>query len=111
MSWETLPITPQELSEGQCKSFDLGDQNYFIVKKHGQLHAYRNLCPHQSINLEWKKDVFLDVEKSLIQCASHGALFTIQEGRCVAGPCVGKNLQELPLRTHLDQLQGRRSDQ
>ncbi len=111
MNWETLPFNPQDLDEGQCKSFDLCGNNYFVVKKFGQLHAYRNRCPHQLINLEWKENTFLDIDKSLIQCASHGALFTIKDGHCVAGPCLGQKLQALPLRIHNDLWQGQLSHQ
>ncbi|MFP6798982.1 MAG: Rieske (2Fe-2S) protein, partial [Pseudomonas sp.] len=35
---------------------------------------------------------------SLIQCATHGALFLIESGECVAGPCAGQSLQELAIR-------------
>ena len=38
---------------------------------------------------------FLDVTGTLIQCASHGALFLIQSGRCVAGPCAGQSLKKI----------------
>ena len=32
----------------------------------------------------------------MIQCANHGALFVIENGECVAGPCNGKALIALP---------------
>ncbi|MBB6522974.1 Rieske (2Fe-2S) protein [Pseudoteredinibacter isoporae] len=105
MSWHPLPFNPETLDEGDCKGFELAGAPYFLVKKFGQLYAYHNRCPHQQINLEWKADTFLDVDKSLIQCASHGALFTIKDGRCVAGPCTGQQLQALTLRKQDQQWQ------
>jgi len=38
---------------------------------------------------------FLDASASLIHCAQHGALFLIESGECVAGPCEGEQLQAL----------------
>ncbi|HED32724.1 MAG TPA: Rieske (2Fe-2S) protein [Gammaproteobacteria bacterium] len=64
----------------------------FIVKKEQQLYAYENSCPHAGINLEWQDDDFLDNEKKHIQCSVHGALFNIETGNCMGGPCNGAGL-------------------
>jgi nitrite reductase/ring-hydroxylating ferredoxin subunit len=42
-------------------------------------------------------DQFLNLDKDYIQCATHAALFRIEDGRCVAGPCRGDVLNALPL--------------
>jgi nitrite reductase/ring-hydroxylating ferredoxin subunit len=34
----------------------------------------------------------------LILCAMHGALFEIETGVCVSGPCAGLGLRTLPVR-------------
>ena len=52
-----------------------------------------NACPHIGIPLEFQPDEFLDMEKRFIQCANHGALFEIETGDCIAGPCAGQALQ------------------
>lgn len=74
----------------------------FVVRKHGGVHAYRNRCPHTGASLEWQPDQFLDIGDSFIQCALHGALFSIEDGRCLRGPCVGQHLQPLAIRLHDD---------
>lgn len=84
-----------ELSNNQSKGIELGDLQLFIVRKHQQLFAYRNQCPHLGIKLEWMPDSFLDVDNELIQCSTHGALFTIEAGDCVSGPCNGQKLEPL----------------
>ncbi|AMX01889.1 Rieske (2Fe-2S) protein [Microbulbifer thermotolerans] len=91
-----------ELTEGQSKGFSLGDSaagtaNVFAVMKNGEVFAYKNNCPHRGINLEWQEDQFLDPDGALIQCASHGALFQIETGECVAGPCAGDALTPVPI--------------
>jgi nitrite reductase/ring-hydroxylating ferredoxin subunit len=52
------------------------------------------------VELEWTADQFLDSEGMLIQYATHGALFLIETGQCVAGPCLGQYLQAVPFVIH-----------
>lgn len=73
---------------------------FFVVRKAGDLRAYRNRCPHTGAPLEWQPHQFLDIENGFIQCAIHGALFRIGSGRCVRGPCVNQSLQPLPIEVH-----------
>ncbi|MBU2157691.1 MAG: Rieske (2Fe-2S) protein [Gammaproteobacteria bacterium] len=89
---------PDELAEGQSRGFEIAEEKLLAVRKDGQLYAYRNRCPHRGIPLEWLPDQFLDASTSLIQCATHGALFLIESGECVAGPCAGQSLQEFAIR-------------
>jgi nitrite reductase/ring-hydroxylating ferredoxin subunit len=84
-----------QLAEGQSRGFEIGGEKLFAVRKDGQVHVYRNRCPHKGISLEWLPDQFLDASASLIQCATHGALFLIDSGECVAGPCAGQSLEAL----------------
>ncbi|MCW8933790.1 MAG: Rieske (2Fe-2S) protein [Gammaproteobacteria bacterium] len=64
----------------------------FIIKKDGAVYAYENKCPHAGINLEWQEDDFLDPDKDHIVCSVHGALFKIETGDCLGGPCDGNGL-------------------
>lgn len=81
-----------DIEEGTSKGFTIGEQAIFVVKKDDVLHAYHNRCPHLGIELEYQEDQFLDSEGALIQCSTHGALFLIDSGHCVSGPCQGDNL-------------------
>ncbi len=82
-----------DIEEGGGKSFDLQKNNLFAIKKAGKVYLYHNQCPHAGLPLNWFPDKFLDRNGELIQCASHGALFQINSGRCVAGPCPGRSLK------------------
>ena len=55
----------------------------------------REPLPAPGVPLEWLPDRFLDDSGSLLQCATHGALFLIESGECVAGPCAGQSLRPL----------------
>lgn len=81
--------------EGGCKEFELGDDSFFIVRQWRDVFVYRNSCPHIGTPLNWQEDKFLDSENRFIQCFSHGALFEIDSGLCVAGPCQGQALQQV----------------
>ncbi|HWF01953.1 MAG TPA: Rieske (2Fe-2S) protein, partial [Caulobacteraceae bacterium] len=42
-------------------------------------------------------DRYLTRENDLILCGSHGALFRIGSGQCIAGPCAGRALWPWPV--------------
>ncbi len=70
----------------------------FVVRKDGGVYAYRNKCPHTGAPLEWQPDQFLDLDRSFIECAMHGALFRADNGLCLRGPCAGQSLTPLAVR-------------
>lgn len=67
----------------------------FVVRKNDQVFGYLNVCPHAGRMLNWGPDRFLTKDRSLIMCATHGAVFEIGTGYCVAGPCMGDALSSL----------------
>jgi len=82
-----------DIEDNCAKGFQVNsDKSVFAVKKDGLIYTYLNSCPHLGIELEWLEDQFLDSDKALIQCSTHGALFIIESGECVAGPCQGQAL-------------------
>ena len=87
-----------ELNEGCSRSVDTPELDLLIVRREGQVYAYKNRCPHRHVRLEWQPDQFLDESASLIKCATHAALFLIESGECVAGPCAGQFLTALDCR-------------
>lgn len=88
----TILCHSDEIAEGKSKGFQIAEIFMFAVKKHGQIYVYENTCPHLGIQLEWQPDEFLDIDASMIQCSSHGALFRIEDGECLMGPCQGQSL-------------------
>jgi len=89
-----------EIEDPGSKSFEVKikckTQPIFVVHKNTEFFAYYNQCPHTGASLEWQEDQFLDLDKALIQCATHDALFIIDSGECIAGPCAGDQLQAIP---------------
>lgn len=90
----TLLCSLDDLPEGSSKGFE--SSKTFAVNHCGKIYVYHNRCPHLGVPLEWEANRFLDSSSSMIQCANHGALFVINSGQCVSGPCAGRNLQAIP---------------
>jgi nitrite reductase/ring-hydroxylating ferredoxin subunit len=98
----TILCRLDEISDPGGKGFVFGEgtarREIFVMRKGGRVWGYVNRCPHAGIPLDWQPDQFLDPSKTLIQCATHGALFGIEDGLCVAGPCKGKALAPVAVR-------------
>jgi nitrite reductase/ring-hydroxylating ferredoxin subunit len=97
-----------DIAEPGSRGFTLDTQEgpleIFVVRAGGGIYGYVNVCPHAGTPLDWKPDEFLTADRSLIQCATHGALFTIATGKCVRGPCRGAQLESVPLYTKNDKI-------
>lgn len=84
-----------DIDEEGSKGFEVQGHKLFAVKKDNLVYVYQNRCPHLGVELEWDEDVFLDQEGKLIQCSTHGALFLIEDGSCISGPCAGDQLTSI----------------
>jgi len=92
----------RELADPGAKGFTLGSGDWplrgFVVRRGATVRAYVNHCPHAGFPLNWQPDQFLAPRAPLILCVMHGALFDIETGTCVSGPCAGMALRALPVR-------------
>ena len=94
--------TLAELAEYGARGFSVGEgdwplRGFAVQLPDGSVRAYQNTCPHAGHPLDLLPHRFLTADRSLIVCASHGALFEPATGRCVAGPCPGRSLRALPV--------------
>ena len=65
----------------------------FIIRHHGRVHGYFNRCGHVPVELDWQHGEFFDDSKLYLICATHGALYAPESGRCLGGRCNGKGLE------------------
>ncbi len=93
-----------DIADDHAKSFEIDGVPLFVVRKNSQLFVYHNSCPHLGIQLEWQPDRFLDSDSELIQCSTHGALFVIESGHCVSGPCSGQALLAITFQQQDEQI-------
>lgn len=87
-----LVSLPDPGSRGFEVEIDGAMRSIFVVRQGHEVKGYLNHCPHIGAELNWQPDAFLDTDQRYILCAVHGALFEIEDGRCVAGPCQGEAL-------------------
>jgi nitrite reductase/ring-hydroxylating ferredoxin subunit len=106
MNQPTAVCALADLPDPGCRSFTLGDGELplrcFVVRRGGEVHGYVNRCPHAGHPLNWRPDRFFSLDGAHLQCNSHGALFDIATGECVAGPCTGRALTRIRLRIEND---------
>ena len=98
--WHTI-CALDEIQDPGARGFVIPDDwsvHAFVVRKGADVYAYINACPHAGRPLHWAADAFLTRDRRLIMCSAHGAIFEIETGICVAGPCPGTRLRALPVR-------------
>ena len=106
---ERLVATPAGVKLGPLDLIPDGTARNFVLKmkagrfhgfvvRHGEaVHGYVDRCPHAGVPLTQTLDEYLTPSGELIACNWHGALFEIDSGRCVGGPCVGQALTAWPV--------------
>jgi nitrite reductase/ring-hydroxylating ferredoxin subunit len=91
----------EEIPDPGARAFTAGSGAWplrgFVVRRGETAFAYLNRCPHRGHPLNWHPERFLTPDGGLILCASHGAVFEIESGACMGGPCRGIGLVPLEL--------------
>ena len=89
-----------EIPDGGSRGFGAppgGFTGLLAVRRGGTAHVYVNACPHLGVGPDWSPDRFLTEDGAFVVCSTHGALFRIEDGHCVSGPCVGDGLEAVPV--------------
>jgi nitrite reductase/ring-hydroxylating ferredoxin subunit len=90
-----------EIPDPGAKGFRFRQGGYlflgFVVRRGENVRGYIDRCPHAGTPLALVGDRFLTREGDLILCSTHGALFRLDDGACVAGPCPGARLAPWPV--------------
>lgn len=99
---ERLICTAAELEEGgKGVRFDVDVHGKrtpaFAIRYDGTVHGYLNQCAHVPVELDWAEGMFFDLSGLYLICATHGATYLPETGRCVRGPCNGGRLKKLPV--------------
>ena len=88
-----------EIEDGKGREFTFGTEKepfeFFVYRRGEEIFAYRNACPHMYVPLNLKDGVFTEKSGKYFLCNFHGALFQVEDGLCMAGPCRGRSLQSV----------------
>ncbi|SDA34955.1 Rieske (2Fe-2S) protein [Sphingomonas sp. NFR15] len=93
-----------DIADGAARGFRLdlkgGRFDGFVVRSGDSVTGYVDLCPHAGVPLAARPDGYTVHAVStglLVACTWHGALFRVEDGVCVAGPCVKQRLRSWPV--------------
>jgi nitrite reductase/ring-hydroxylating ferredoxin subunit len=103
--WTTragINLGPLDLiADGKARNYVLqtGEARFhgFVVRKGEAVFGYVDRCPHAGLPLAQQLDQYLTPDGGLIACSWHGAVFTVEAGICVGGPCMGAKLSPWPV--------------
>jgi nitrite reductase/ring-hydroxylating ferredoxin subunit len=116
MTAERVFATPAGVSLGAVAAVpDGGARNYvlqlragrfhgFVVRRGGQVWGYVDRCPHAGLPLAQRLDDYLTPDGAMIACSWHGAMFRIEDGACLGGPCAGAALTPWPVAVDGDRI-------
>jgi nitrite reductase/ring-hydroxylating ferredoxin subunit len=80
------------------------DGTGFVVRYKSLAYAYLNRCAHVPIELDWAEGEFFDTSGLYLMCATHGAIYAPESGRCEGGPCRGGRLRPITVIEQGDQV-------
>jgi nitrite reductase/ring-hydroxylating ferredoxin subunit len=69
------------------------DAVVFFVRYGGEAYGYLNRCAHVPMELDWVEGQFFESSGLYLMCATHGAIYAPDTGKCVGGPCRGGRLR------------------
>jgi nitrite reductase/ring-hydroxylating ferredoxin subunit len=70
-----------------------GEAVVFFVRYDGRAYGYLNRCAHVPMELDWNEGQFFESSGLYLMCATHGAIYQPDTGKCVGGPCRGARLR------------------
>ena len=89
------------IADGAARNFVLqmraGRFHGFVVRRGDAVFGYVDRCPHMGLPLAQELDAYLTPDGGTIACSWHSALFRIEDGVCVGGPCGGQRLTPWPV--------------
>ena len=97
-----VALGPLDLvADGGARGYvlEIGGRRFhgFVVREGDAVRGYVDRCPHMGVPLARELDAYLSPISRHIACGWHGALFRVDDGACVAGPCAGAALIAWPV--------------
>lgn len=91
----TLSDVPADGTADFIADFDGNRFLVMVIRKGDGVYVYENACPHIGGRLDFPPGEFLSDDGEHIECATHAALFNIEDGLCIFGPCEGDRLTQI----------------
>ena len=94
---EQIDLPPDGPTRLARLALDDGPRALIVVRAAAGLRVFLNSCPHRGVRLDWMPGRVMDENGTTLQCATHGARFALDSGRCLEGPCLGRSLVAVPV--------------
>ncbi len=91
----TLLCPAVAVREAEGIHIDCGGCAVLLVRRNAVVFAWLDRCPHMGVSLRWPPRSFVPGGGRYLECINHMAVFRVEDGVCVAGPCVGERLTPL----------------
>lgn len=103
--WSTragINLGPLDLiADGAARNYvlQIGENRFhgFVVRRGEAVFGYVDRCPHAGLPLAQQLDQYLTPDGGMIACSWHGAVFAVEDGTCLGGPCAGGRLTPWPV--------------
>ena len=89
--------TLADIADNDARGFRSPLGEVIVARQGLMVYGYLNRCPHIGIGLNFQPDVFMDLTQRYLLCVNHGALFRVEDGLCLRGPCHGQSLKAVKL--------------
>ncbi|HET8611137.1 MAG TPA: Rieske (2Fe-2S) protein [Sphingomonas sp.] len=90
------------IADGKARSFVIqmraGRFHGFVMRRGNEVFGYVDRCPHAGLPLAQQLDDYLAPDGAHIVCSWHGAVFAVENGACLGGPCAGAALTPWPVK-------------
>ena len=87
-------VVPVALPRGQNRR---PREAMVLLGNDGEPRCYLNECRHLPIPIDMGSKRYLTQNKQHLLCGTHGALYRLDDGVCVTGPCLSLALESIPL--------------
>lgn len=88
-------IQAQATAAGAVRYLTPSGDSYLVVHLDGSQRVFVNRCPHRRLPLDRGGHVVFSPNRQWLICGNHRAKFDPQTGVCIAGPCIGKSLEQV----------------
>jgi len=93
-----------EVARGRFVRVGPAFDGVLVGRVDGAWRAYANVCRHRALPLDLGARSAMSDDGRYLLCHQHGALYRLDDGRCVSGPCAGEALAAVPIEANAGEL-------